>query len=80
MGALLLIAGLGYKGDKMCYDFRGLHYKDLVISYGALAEAAGLSSVLIYVLVVQSIGQIIWIVICVFSLSILIIELCRVRR
>jgi hypothetical protein len=78
---LFLIAGLSYEGDKMCLkEFKGFRYKDVVVSYGFLVEAVGISSVLVYVLLVETIAQVIWIFTCVLCLGILVVEAWKVRK
>ncbi len=77
----LIIGGLSYVWDRRCYrEWKGIRYKNLVISYAVPIEAVGLSAVLVYVLFVESIARTVWIITCVLSLSILAYEVWKVRR
>jgi uncharacterized membrane protein len=77
IGFLVLIAGLSHLGDKMCYRWRGIHYRDLVISYAIPIEGVGVSGVLVFVLSVETGLQMLWIVTCVLALSFLALEIRR---
>ena len=78
---LFIIAGVSYEGDKMCYkDWRGIHYREFVISYAVPVEIVGLSGVLVFVLFVETIARIAWIVMCLLCLGILAYEIAKVRK
>jgi uncharacterized membrane protein YjfL (UPF0719 family) len=81
MIVLFIIAGVGYEGDVRCYrHWKGIHYKNLVISFAVPVEIVGISGVLVYVLLVDSIAKIAWIAVCVLCLGILAYEIWKVRR
>jgi hypothetical protein len=77
----LIMACVCYKGDMLCYkEWRGIHYKHLVISYAVPIEIVGLSSVLVFAILVETIAKLVWIFTCILCLSILAIEVWRVRK
>ena len=78
---LFIIAGVSYKGDKMCYkEWRGIRYKEFVISYAVPVEIVGISGVLVFVLFVETIARMAWIAMCLLCLGILAYEVAKVRK